>query len=79
VTLQLLPSIIYLAAQVIAIKVTFNSIFELDPDASYPVIIIMAMILVFEWLGGAQLCCINGPVSSCSNGSIFHHLALGCP
>lgn len=52
VTLQLIPSIIYLAAQVIAIQVTFNSIFELDPDASYPVIITMALILVFEWLGG---------------------------
>jgi len=52
VVLQLFPSIIYLAAQVIAIQGTFNSIFELDPDESYPVIIIMGMILIFEWLGG---------------------------
>lgn len=50
--LQLFPSIIYLAAQVVAIQVTFNSIFELDPDEAYPVIIIMAMILIFEWVGG---------------------------
>lgn len=52
VFLQVLPTLIYLAAQVIAIKGTFNSIFELDPDSNYPVIIIMALILVFEWIGG---------------------------
>ena len=52
VFLQVLPTVIYLAAQVIAIKGTFNSIFELDPNTSYPVIIIMGLILVFEWVGG---------------------------
>ena len=52
VFLQVLPTIIYLAAQVIAIKGTFNSIFELNPDTSYPVIIIMTLILIFEWVGG---------------------------
>jgi Na+/proline symporter len=52
VFLQVLPTLIYLAAQVIAIKGTFNSIFELDPDATYPVILIMVLILIFEWLGG---------------------------
>lgn len=52
VFLQVLPTLIYLAAQVIAIKGTFNSIFELDPDSTYAVIIIMALILVFEWVGG---------------------------
>lgn len=51
-SLQILPTIIYLAAQVIAIKKTFNSIFELDPDNSYPVILIMVLILLFEWAGG---------------------------
>ncbi len=50
--LQVLPTLIYLAAQVIAIKVTFNSVFELDPDASFPVIIVMIIIVIFEWLGG---------------------------
>ena len=52
VSLQVLTSIIYLAAQVIALRSTFNSIFELDPDAAYPVIIIMALILIFECIGG---------------------------
>lgn len=52
VFLQVLTSIIYLAAQVIAIKSTFNSIFGLEPDTIYPVIIIMIMILVFECIGG---------------------------
>ncbi|KAL7547663.1 hypothetical protein ACHAWF_012122 [Thalassiosira exigua] len=52
VFLQVVPSIIYLAAQVTAIRSTFNAMFELDPDAVYPVIIIMAIILVLEWVGG---------------------------
>lgn len=52
VFLQVLTSIIYLAAQVIALKGTFNSIFGLDPDTIYPVIIIMALILAFECIGG---------------------------
>jgi SSS family solute:Na+ symporter len=52
VFLQVLPAIFYLAAQVTAIKATFNSIFELDPDTAYPVIIIMLLIVIFEWVGG---------------------------
>jgi Na+/proline symporter len=52
VFLQVLTSIIYLAAQVISIKITFNSIFGLDPDNIYPVIIIMLLILIFECIGG---------------------------
>ena len=53
-SLQILPALVYLAAQVIAIKGTFNSIFELDPDTVYPVIIIMCLILLFEWAGGLR-------------------------
>lgn len=52
VFLQVVPGLMYLSAQVIAIKSTFNSIFELNPDTAYPVIIIMALILAFEWAGG---------------------------
>lgn len=52
VFLQVIPTVIYLAAQVVAIKGTFNSIFELDADATYPVVIIMTLILLFEWAGG---------------------------
>jgi len=50
--LQVVPSIIYLAVQVNSIKSTFNAIFELSEDSIYPVIIIFALILVFEWIGG---------------------------
>jgi len=52
VFLQILTSIIYLSAQVIALKGTFNSIFGLDPGTMYPVIIIMILILIFECIGG---------------------------
>jgi solute:Na+ symporter, SSS family len=50
--LQVWPTIVYLSAQVIAIKSTLNSIVGFDPDTAYPVIIIMGLILVFEWAGG---------------------------
>jgi Na+/proline symporter len=52
VFLQVLTSVIYLSAQVIALKGTFNSIFGLDPGTMYPVIIIMILILIFECIGG---------------------------
>lgn len=52
VFIQVVTSTIYLAAQVIALKSTFNSMFEIEADANWPVIIIMAVILIFEWLGG---------------------------
>ncbi|KAL7554436.1 hypothetical protein ACHAWF_017879 [Thalassiosira exigua] len=52
VFLQVVPSVIYLAAQVAAIRSTFNAMFGLDPGTVYPAIIIMAIILVLEWVGG---------------------------
>jgi len=52
VFLQVLPTIIYLAAQVVAIKSTFNNIFGLDPNVAWPTILIMGLILVFEFVGG---------------------------
>lgn len=52
VFLQVVPTLIYLSAQVVSIKSTFNSVFELDSNSTYPVILIMALILVFEWVGG---------------------------
>jgi Na+/proline symporter len=60
-----LPTIIYLAAQVIASKGTFNSIFELDADAgAYPVIIIMILIVMFEWVGGLNSVAITDSFQS---------------
>ena len=52
VLLKILPSLIFLAAQVIALQQTINSIFGLDPDTSYTVISVMFLILLFEWGGG---------------------------
>ena len=52
VFIQVLTSVVYLAAQVIALKSTFNSMFEIDADDNWPVILIMGVILIFEWLGG---------------------------
>ncbi|CAB9516352.1 Sodium/proline symporter [Seminavis robusta] len=49
---MVMTSVIYLAAQVIALKGTFNSMFEIEADANWPVILIMSLILVFEWVGG---------------------------
>jgi len=52
VALQIVPTVIFLAGQVISIKLAFNQMFELDEDNPYPSIIVMSIILVFEWAGG---------------------------
>ena len=50
--LQVLTSVIYVAAQVSALKSTFNGIFGIDPDSPVAVIVMFIMILAFEWAGG---------------------------
>jgi Na+/proline symporter len=61
---QTVPAVIYVSAQVISLKSTFNSMFEIDPDSPVAVIIMMIMILLFEWAGGlssvAMTDCIQG-------------------
>lgn len=54
VVLQIIPSLFYTTAQVIALKSTCNNIFGLDPDTIYPVLIIMTVTLLFEWIGGLR-------------------------
>lgn len=70
VFLQVIPTLIYLSAQVVAIKSTFNSVFELDADSTYPAILIMGLILAFEWVGGlnsvALTDCVQAVVMSVS-------------
>jgi Na+/proline symporter len=80
VFLQVLPTLIYLAAQVIAIKGTFNSIFELDPDATYPVIIIMFLILIFEWLGGLNSVALTDSIQGKTAGRTTSRcvIMMGC-
>ena len=51
-SIQVVGSIIYVAAQVTALKSTFNSMFGIPIDSAWPVIIIFAIILGFEWAGG---------------------------
>jgi Na+/proline symporter len=52
VFLQTLPALIFLSAQVAALRNSFNAMFNLPPDAAYPVVIMMIIILLFEWAGG---------------------------
>ena len=52
--LQIVPSLFYTTAQVIALKATCNSIFGLDDDTLYPVVLIMFVTLMFEWIGGMR-------------------------
>lgn len=52
VTIQSLGSIMYLAVQVSSMKATFNSMFNIDPNANLPTILIMILILLFESIGG---------------------------
>lgn len=52
VMFYLIASLIYLSAQVVAVKQTFNSLFRLDPENPGGVLFVFAVILVFEWFGG---------------------------
>ncbi|CAB9503644.1 Sodium/proline symporter [Seminavis robusta] len=52
--LQIVPSLFYTTAQVIALKTTCNSIFGLPPDTVYPVLLIVSVTLMFEWIGGLR-------------------------
>jgi sodium/proline symporter len=64
--LQVTPSMFYITAQVVALKATCNSIFGLETDNPYPVLIIMAITLLLEWIGGlrcvAMTDCIQGGI-----------------
>lgn len=51
-SIQILAAFIYLAAQVNALQSTFNGMFGFDPSDVWPVIVIMLIILAFEWAGG---------------------------
>ena len=62
VTIQVLASLIYLAAQVNALKSTFNAMFGFDPDDVWPVIVIMAIILAFEWAGGLAVIALSDSI-----------------
>lgn len=52
VLLQVTPTLIFLATQIIAIKLASNQVFLLDPENPWPSVIITAVIVVFEWAGG---------------------------
>ena len=64
--LQVIPALIYLTAQVVALKSTLNGIFGLQASITYPAVIIMATIVFFEWAGGincvALTDCVQGLV-----------------
>jgi sodium/proline symporter len=52
VSLQLVPAVFYLAAQVTSLQTTFNGVFDIDSANPFPTIGIFFLILVFEWTGG---------------------------
>lgn len=62
--LQVITSLIYVSAQVIALRSTFNSLFDIDPRNPWSVVVMFALILIFEWVGGlssvALTDCIQG-------------------
>lgn len=73
VALQILPTVIYLAAQVESLKSSFNEMFGLSSDNFYPVVIIMILILLFELVGG-----LTSVVRACVFCALFvlMHVAL---
>eukprot|EP00578_Thalassiosira_sp_NH16_P011569 CAMPEP_0181121150 /NCGR_PEP_ID=MMETSP1071-20121207/24574_1 /TAXON_ID=35127 /ORGANISM="Thalassiosira sp., Strain NH16" /LENGTH=730 /DNA_ID=CAMNT_0023205929 /DNA_START=48 /DNA_END=2240 /DNA_ORIENTATION=- len=62
VVIQVLASIVYLAAQVNALQSTFNDMFGFDPDDVWPVIVIMVIILTFEWMGGLAVVALSDSI-----------------
>ncbi|KAL7547136.1 hypothetical protein ACHAWF_010458 [Thalassiosira exigua] len=64
VFLQAVPALFYLIAQVVAIKNTFNAMYNLDPEATFPTIIIMLLILCFEWMGGLSSVAITDSIQA---------------
>jgi SSS family solute:Na+ symporter len=45
-------AVVYLTAQLVTIRNTFNSLFDIDPEALVAVVIIASSIVAFEWMGG---------------------------
>jgi Na+/proline symporter len=52
VFIQTLSCVLYLSAQVVALKVTVNSMLGFDPSVDWPVMILFGIIVAFEWAGG---------------------------
>jgi Na+/proline symporter len=50
--MQAVTSVIYVSAQVVALRTSFNGLFDIDPSNPWAVVIIFAFILLFEWVGG---------------------------
>lgn len=63
--LQVIPALIYITAQVVALRGTLNTIFGLDQDSYFPVLIIMLLTLLFEWVGGINCVALTDCVQGC--------------
>jgi Na+/proline symporter len=50
--MQAVTSVIYVSAQVVALRTSFNGLFDIDPSNPWAVVVIFAFILLFEWVGG---------------------------
>lgn len=64
VFLQVFPALLYLTAQVLAVKSTFNAIFGLEPENPYGVVVIMMIVLIFEWIGGLSSVALTDSIQS---------------
>jgi solute:Na+ symporter, SSS family len=64
--LMIVPTLIYLSAQLAAIRSTFNSLFNIQPDSPWAVVGIAGIIVLCEWIGGMRSVaftdCIQGIV-----------------
>jgi solute:Na+ symporter, SSS family len=64
--LMVVPSLISLAAQLAAIRSTFNSLFNIQPDSPWAAVAIAGIIVLCEWIGGMRSVaftdCIQGIV-----------------
>lgn len=69
-TMQIITSTIYVSAQVVALKSTFNSLFDISPNNPWAVVVMFAFILFFEWIGGlasvALTDCVQGFIMAVS-------------
>ena len=63
--LQLLASWLYLCAQLVAIKDTFNSMFGLDPSDPTATVLIAVLILLLEWVGGLTCVAYTDSTQGC--------------
>jgi len=76
-TLQVVTSLIYVSAQVISLENTFNAMFNIPEGNPWPVVIMFALILAFEWAGGlSSVRNIIFPWRDWWDGCVYHDMVI---